>query len=85
VIWAFPALMGLDAWGAVAAVRRENEGHRRELAAQLATTLPAVALVVATAALWMPSGAGSTRDPSVGDPTPLRLPADRPFATWGAP
>lgn len=55
VLWAFPALMLLDAWGAVGAVQRENDGRRREPAAQLASRLPAVALMVASAALWMPS------------------------------
>ncbi|HJL17360.1 MAG TPA: hypothetical protein RMH99_16955 [Sandaracinaceae bacterium LLY-WYZ-13_1] len=69
VIWAFPALMAMDAFGAVAAVRRENERRRREPTAQLAATLPAVALVVASAAVWAPAPA----DPAA------------PTATHGAP
>jgi hypothetical protein len=85
VLWAFPVLMGLDAWGSVAAVRRENEGQRREPAAQLAATLPAVAFVVASAAVAMPSGSGSSSGAEAQTaPPPRAMPLDRPLAAWDA-
>lgn len=61
VLWAFPALVALDAWGAMRAVDRENEGHRREPVAQLAAALPAVALFLACAATLAPSSSTSQR------------------------
>ncbi len=65
-LWAFPLLMILDAYGAVQAARRENVGRRRDMTLQLATTLPAVALLLASAALSLPA-----------PPSP-----ERPTATW---
>ena len=52
-LWAFPALVLLDAVGAIFAVDRENAASRREPVVQLAMTLPPVALVLATTVLWM--------------------------------
>lgn len=52
MLLALPGLLALDAWGAWNAVERENRGMDREPAAsQLATTLPCVALVLASASL----------------------------------
>lgn len=61
VLWAFPALMVLDAWGALRAVDRENSGRRREPAAQLAAALPAVALFLAGATVLLPPPPSSER------------------------
>ncbi len=61
VLCAFPALMVLDAWGALRAVDRENEGRRREPVAQLAAALPAVALVLAGATAVIPAPAAEER------------------------
>lgn len=61
VLFAFPALMVLDAWGALRAVDRENEGRRREPVAQLAAALPAVALVLAGATAVIPAPAAEER------------------------
>ncbi|HEY8431485.1 MAG TPA: hypothetical protein VIL20_24055 [Sandaracinaceae bacterium] len=54
-LWAFPGLVAFDAWGALRAVDRENGGERREPTAQLATTLPAVALLLAGATAVLPA------------------------------
>ncbi len=67
VLWAFPALMALDAWGALRAVDRENDGARRDPSAQLAVTLPAVALVLAGATAVAPAAAAHER-PAVSAP-----------------